>query len=721
MRRFHFTLALLMLVASCGPGVPGDVQEPGREPGEQGTTRIAGDPGPQVEPEPTPPQLRPYDAPPHVFSPRSHPPRHRYGDPAPPNLRSLPRLKMKYNKCFGGAEDRKTSQIATSRRKSKRKGGTRSAPPTKKPRIPGRAKSRSIGTGNIADVLGGGDVGSDQGDLLSQVSGASASKSESKAPPPAPSAPAPSAQPTPESAPSEAPMARPSSQDADRSMAIAADEKAAEPTDDVAEIAVGEELSDYEDWGAAIYLSNDDTMSLSSAQRVVYAIDNFLPLPLEHIRPHELLNYFSFETATVEQGKDFSVLGDIAPDPREESIYSLGLAVRGRPVDKGSRRNAAITLVIDRSGSMRDEGRMNYLRRGLERMLNELKTGDMLHMVLFDHNVCVPVENFVVGRDNEKELKRVINALRPRGSTDLHRGLTRGYEIADQRYRSEYTNRVVMITDAMTNTGVTNQQMISMISKYFDSRRIRLSGVGVGRNFNDALLDKLTERGKGAYVFLGSAAEVDAVFGSHFVSLIETTANDVHFRLHLPPSLRMNVFYGEESSTVKADVQEIHYFAGTSQLFLSDLMARGGKLRHQDEVMLSIEYKDPETNEELLEEYAFNLGELTRRTRNVKKARMIMTWIDMLAQMAARPVPPSYRRGGQAGGLEDAEGWGKCEDGKSELARLSSDVKNDPEIRRIQELWEKYCARYERPRNPVKRQIVAPNDSWPSAKPNNRR
>ena len=44
------------------------------------------------------------------------------------------------------------------------------------------------------------------------------------------------------------------------------------------------------------------------------------------------------------------------------------------------------------------------------------------------------------------------------------------------------------------------------MSRFYDSRRIRLSGVGVGSSFNDYLLDRLTERGKGAYVFLGSDA-----------------------------------------------------------------------------------------------------------------------------------------------------------------------------------------------------------------------
>jgi Ca-activated chloride channel family protein len=461
-------------------------------------------------------------------------------------------------------------------------------------------------------------------------------------------------------------------------------------------------------------------MSLSSAQRVIFAIDNFLPLPAKHIRPHELLNYFSFSTLKVDPKNDFSVLADIAEDPREQGIYTLALSVRGRPVDKQSRRNGAITLVIDRSGSMHSEGRMSYLKLGLKRMLSELKTGDIINIVLFDHQLCTPVENFVVGRDNRHELERIINALEPRGSTDLHLGLTEGYKIADTTYQGNYSNRVILITDALTNTGVVDQEMISTISKYYDARRIRLSGVGVGRDFNDALLDRLTEKGKGAYVFLGSEAEVDAVFGPRFISLIETTALDVHFKLHLPPSLRMNVFYGEESSTVKEDVQEIHYFANTSQLFLSDLMAREGGLRSQDWVMMSIEYENPETGKKQKEDYAFHLGNIAGVSNNVAKARLIMTFIDMLAQMAARPISHGTYRN-TAGSWQDPDGWTLCQDGGEELNHLAKDIAGDGEVQRVLELWQKYCARYERPRHPVKRQIIPGDDSWPGATPQEHR
>lgn len=354
---------------------------------------------------------------------------------------------------------------------------------------------------------------------------------------------------------------------------------------------------------------------------------------------------------------------------------------------------------------------MEYLKRGLGQMVQQLKAGDMVHLVLFDHDVCAPVENFVVGRDSPRVLQAAIDGLRPRGSTNLHAGLTRGYELADRGYQPTYSNRVVMITDAVVNTGITDRELISTVSRFYDKRRIRLSGVGVGREFNDALLDRLTERGKGAYVFLGSEAEVDAVFGPRFVSLIETTALDVHFQLYLPPSLRMNVFYGEESSTVKEDVQAIHYFANTSQLFLSDLMARGGQLRGQDSVMLGIEYEDPETGEEMIEEYAFGLGEISEASRNVRKGRLVMHFVDGLAWMASRPVPSVW--GSSRDSWVDADAWDACAQGKQELQAMARGLDDDPEVRRVLGLWDRYCTRYARPRRPVKR--PAPADTWPGA------
>ncbi len=499
------------------------------------------------------------------------------------------------------------------------------------------------------------------------------------------------------------------------------------------------------DWGAAIYLSNDDTMSLSSAQRVIWAIDHYQPIQQSQVRPHELLNYFSFQTAQVPADRDFSVVANIAPST-DPNIWTLGLAVRGRSVTPATRRNVNLGYAIDRSGSMAAEGRMDYLKRGLLRSLSELKNGDIVHLTLFDTSSCNLAQNFVVGRDSMDRLEQMIQRIQPRGSTNLYEGLTQAYSAVDVTYQPSYSNRVVLVTDALANEGVTDEQLIGMVGQNYDTRKVRLSGVGVGSQFNDALIDRLTERGKGAYVFLGSEAEVDAVFGSRFASLVETVANDVHFKLSLPPSLAMNVFYGEEASTVKERVQAIHYFANTSQLFLSDLKTRDGYLHYQDDVMLSIEYEDTETQAKMVEEYAFNLAQIAGDSRNVRKAQLVTRFIRALGTMAERPMPQRYGYS-QAAWYDDGA-YSECGAVRSDLANLASGIDDDPEVRRVQGLWDTFCSRYAvpqysppppppvyqqpqppvyrpappppQPRNndyppPQRNNDYAPPDGWPSA------
>ena len=605
-----------------------------------------------AQPEPIPTATvasdPPYSGPAHVFHPRPHVVRAHPAPTAPGNLWKLPRLVNRMGKCFAP-----TMQL--------------------NPGVAGGGFGGGIGlgaTGSIGHGAGsGGGAGFGAGGVGAVPKVRMGATSVSGR---VPSGAMPSAPPTATSQPG------------------------------VPSVIAGSPPG-YYDWGAAIYLSNDDTMSLSSAQRILYAIDGFLPLPRQHIRHHELLNYFSFDTSPVPEGGDFSVKADLSAVDAKTGAYSLSLAVNGRPLDKQTRRNAAITFVVDRSGSMSDEGRMDFLKRGMHRMMAELKRGDQVNVVIFDDEICVPLENFVVGRDSNAWLQKTIDALEPRGSTDLHRGLTRGYELANKSFQEGYSNRVVLITDALTNTGVTHTGVIAAVGKHYDDKRIRLSGIGVGRSFNDELLDRLTERGRGAYVFLGSEAEVDKVMGERFVSLLETTAVDVHFRLHLPPSLRMEQFHGEESSTVKQDVQAIHYSANTSQLFLADLIARGKTIRPQDQIMLTIEYKDPETEQELVEEVAYGVGEILGEAKNVRKGRLLMRWADGLDEIAARQE--QLGRDAWFGDGQDEASAAACDRTRSELSAMAMGLQ-DAEVRRVLDLWESYCVRYERRRNPVRRRPV---------------
>jgi len=537
--------------------------------------------------------------------------------------------------CYGGNE----------REMARRTGGGRPPPPPSSP--PPSAVASAPVTSSPMGTLGttsGSGPGSGYGGLADGASGGLGGGGTAKGV--AQGAPAKTA-----SAAKAAPSGRAMEEEADAAPAIAAAEPAADrPARSMTEASESKKKEkanygdsnkgfdreeyaapkrdDNLDWGATVYLSNDDSMSLASAQRLLWAIQNKAAVTTSQVRPHELLNYFSFETDPVQKGDTFSVKGSAeqtAPDVLTFAFAVKGVTPAREPLD--------LTMVLDRSGSMSAEGRMEYLQRGLTKMTDQLVRGDRVDLVLFDDQVCTPLENFVVGRDDPSLLNDAIARLAPRGSTDVDLGLKEGYRIANSRNGGESdgrNRRMMLISDALLNTGDINPNTVTEVAKAYEESDIRLTAVGVGRDFNDKVLDMLTEKGKGAYVYLGSEAVVDRVFGVGFPSLVQTIAHDVRFALDLPPSLAMKKFYGEESSTNKEDVQPIHYYAGTTQLFLQDLQLNGRPVG-SDPVTLTVEWKDVKSGAARTQAFTTTVGALLDSDpRNMRKARALMSWTDLV-------------------------------------------------------------------------------------------
>lgn len=466
-----------------------------------------------------------------------------------------------------------------------------------------------------------------------------------------------------------------------------------------------------------IYLTNDDSMSLASPQRLIWAIDNDAPLPSSLVRPHELLNYFSFSTLPVNPDEEFSVLPELSPHPMRATDYTLGFSVKGRAFTKESRRNVNLTYVLDRSGSMAGDGRIDLLKRGVFRSLDELKPGDIVSILLFDTTTCPLAQNFVVGRDDMKGLRRLIGGVTPRGGSNLLDGLGQGYALANRSYKPGYSNRVLLLTDVEGTKTAEDEKLIRLSAQSFDVRRVRLSAVGFGDTVSDELLDRLTEVGKGASMFVSSPRELDAIFGTRFSSLVETIAENVHFRLELPPSISLRAFYGEEASEQKGRVQAVHFFSGTEQMYLANLK-KSRALESTDYIRLSIEFDDPETGQGKSSEFSWRADELEMATgetsrfasRNLNKARMVAMFGYQLRYMAEhysallRPEPtPTWALGSHdAGAKRQRHRWERlkealshCRRVKGRLDAFSAQLGGEPEAARIVELWHRYCGRYE--------------------------
>jgi Ca-activated chloride channel family protein len=390
-------------------------------------------------------------------------------------------------------------------------------------------------------------------------------------------------------------------------------------------------VNKYADWGGKIYLSNDDAMSLASAQRVLWSAERGQVPSLGEIRPHEMLNYFSFDSTTPDasQALDVTVSAQrVGADHLKMTMTVKGAVPERRPLD--------LTLVLDHSGSMSADGRMAYLKRSLRMAAKQLQPGDHVDMVLFDDSVDTVLTDYTVPSGGPAKLLAAIDAMEIAGGTNLNAGLEEGYRLAQKREQDPRRNRrMMLITDAQLNVGSVNHDVVSEIGEAYDKSGIRLTVVGVGTDVNDDFLDMLSEKGQGAYVYLGSEAVVDRLFGTGWTSLTETIAEDVHFELDLPESLAVEKFYGEESSTVKADVQATHFAAGSTQTFFQDLVVKDGHVVGDDKISFEATFLNPRTRKAETRTFTTKVSSMLESdAHNVHKATALMAWTDLLMGQA---------------------------------------------------------------------------------------
>ncbi|MFI8090835.1 von Willebrand factor type A domain-containing protein [Streptomyces sp. NPDC086080] len=274
-----------------------------------------------------------------------------------------------------------------------------------------------------------------------------------------------------------------------------------------------------------------DTASYGYARRTL--ADGRLPDP-STVRPEEFVN--SFRQDYERPGGDgFTVTVDGArTEERDWSLVRVGLATR--PAEpSGERPPAALTFVIDVSGSMAEPGRLDLAQESLGTMTDQLRDDDSVALVTFSDEAATVLPMTRLG-GNRGEIHDAIDSLEPTDSTNLGAGVKTGYETAVEGLHKGATNRVVLVSDALANTGETEADAI--LERIAESRRehgITLFGVGVGSDYGDALMEQLADKGDGHTVYVSDRQDAREVFCEQLPRNIELTARDAKAQVAFDP------------------------------------------------------------------------------------------------------------------------------------------------------------------------------------------
>ncbi|MFH0519536.1 von Willebrand factor type A domain-containing protein [Streptomyces sp. M41] len=275
-----------------------------------------------------------------------------------------------------------------------------------------------------------------------------------------------------------------------------------------------------------------DTASYGYARRTL--AEGRLPEP-STVRPEEFVNSFRQDYERPD-GNGFTVTVDGARTARDDwSLVRVGLATRPAE-DPDERPPAALTFVIDISGSMAEPGRLDLAKKSLGVMTDRLRDDDSVALVTFSDE-AETVQPMTRLDGNRDEIHDAIDGLEPTDSTNLGAGVETGYETAVEGLREGATNRVVLVSDALANTGDTDADAI--LERIASERRehgITLFGVGVGSDYGDALMERLADKGDGHTTYVSTSEEAHRTFCEELPRNIDLTARDAKAQIAFDPA-----------------------------------------------------------------------------------------------------------------------------------------------------------------------------------------
>ena len=205
------------------------------------------------------------------------------------------------------------------------------------------------------------------------------------------------------------------------------------------------------------------------------------------------------------------------PDPEVGGGYFLllaGVPVGQRPGTDAMKRE--VILVIDRSGSMRDQ-KLSQAKEAALQVIAGLKEGEAFNVIVYSNTVELFSPKPVL-KDGQTLIaaRRYIEGITATGGTNLHDALKTALEQAPTQGMLPI---VLFLTDGLPTVGQTSEVAIRDLATRSNPHHRRIFTFGVGLDVNAPLLEKLAELSRAKAEFVLPDEDVEVKVGKVFSRL----------------------------------------------------------------------------------------------------------------------------------------------------------------------------------------------------------
>jgi Ca-activated chloride channel homolog len=188
----------------------------------------------------------------------------------------------------------------------------------------------------------------------------------------------------------------------------------------------------------------------------------------------------------------------------------------------GVRLPLNLGVVLDRSGSMYDERRLEFVTEAVKFLAENVAPDDKVAVVAFADKAQVIVHpDQIHDRGVVRRALEDIDLLEIGGGTQMALGMSAAIDEVKRNFAPNRLNRVLVLTDGQTYE---ETACVELANENHD--QMSFSAMGVGVEFNEKLLMRIAQDSHGKYHFIGNPQEIPGIFEDELSGLRAVTVRN---------------------------------------------------------------------------------------------------------------------------------------------------------------------------------------------------
>lgn len=215
-------------------------------------------------------------------------------------------------------------------------------------------------------------------------------------------------------------------------------------------------------------------------------------------------------------------------EPGKDGFFLLSISPRANMAER-ELVNKDIVFVLDTSGSMAEEGKMEKARAAILFGIRTLNNGDRFNIVNFAGEEHI-MESRLIRADAEgkKKGEEFVARLRPTGGTNINDSLVASLKLFENNDRPKM---LIFMTDGLPTVGETNPDRIITNAQNAKGVDVRIFPFGFGYDVNTTLLDRLGSENGGVSDYVQPREDLEVKVSNFFSKVSSPVLSDARIDL----------------------------------------------------------------------------------------------------------------------------------------------------------------------------------------------